>query len=70
MVHTHNQTAKVITIEKLDDVGEVHVIVDDDVSIHFEECQSEEEDEVCSAPTRQVPGRPDSFPHEKHLRVF
>ena len=51
----------------LDDVGEVHVVVNDDITVSFHERQSYEQVEVSRA---DVFGRPDRLPHVEDIFVF
>lgn len=55
-----------VTVEELDDVGEVHVVLQDDVPVDFHQRQGDEEDKVTG---RDALGRPDGFPHGKHVVV-
>lgn len=54
------------TVEKLDDVSEVHVVVADDLSVDLHQGQGDEQDKVLR---RDVPGCPDHLPHSKHILV-
>lgn len=54
------------TVEELDDVSEVHVVLQDDVPVDLHQRQSNEEHEVTG---RDALGGPDSFPHCKHVIV-
>lgn len=54
------------TVEELDDVGEVHVVVADDLAVGLHQGQGDEQDKVLR---RDVPGRPDHLPHSKHVLV-
>ena len=54
------------TVEEFDDVGEVHVIVDDDFAVKLDERQRDEEHEVRRA---HVLRHPDRLPHPKHVLV-
>ena len=55
-----------LTVKELDDVGEVHVVVQDDVSVELHEGQCQEEHKVAGA---DVLRRPDCLPHREHVRV-
>lgn len=55
-----------LTIKELDDVREVHVVFQDDVSVHLHECESNEEHKVVRG---RVLGCPDGFPHGVHVIV-
>lgn len=35
-----------LTVEELDDVSEVHVVLQDDVPVNLDQCQGNEEDKV------------------------
>ena len=48
------------TIEELDDVGEVHIVVQDDVPVILHQGQGDEQHKVTGA---HVFGRPDHLPH-------
>lgn len=55
-----------LTIEKLDNVREVHVVFEDDAPVVLHHGQRDEEDEVSG---RHVPRSPDGFPHAEHVLV-
>ena len=59
-------TSKRRTVEELDDVGEVHVVVDDDVAVELHERQRHEQDEVRRADAGRSPHR---LPHAEHVLV-
>lgn len=40
------QTRAAPTVEELDNVGEVHVVVDDDLTVNCDQSQGKKEDEV------------------------
>lgn len=55
-----------LTVEELDDVSEVHVVVDDDLTVNCYQRQGKKEDKV----PRGNPGRhPDHLPDGKHVLV-
>lgn len=54
------------TVEKLDDVGEVHVVLQDDVPVDLHQRQGDEEDKVTRGDTL---GGPDGFPDCEHVIV-
>lgn len=54
------------TIEELNDVSEVHVILQDDVPVHLHQCQCNEEHEVTG---RDMLCCPDGFPDCKHVII-
>ena len=54
------------TVEKLDDVGEVHVVLQDDVPVDLHQRQDDEEDKVTRGDTL---GGPDGFPDCEHVIV-
>ena len=56
-----------ITVEELDDVGEVHVVVDDDVTVVLDQRECDEEHKVGGA---YVLRRPDELPHAEHVVVL
>lgn len=58
--------AALVTIEELDDVREVHVVLQDDVPVDFHQRQGDEEDKVTG---RDALGCPDGFPDGKHIVV-
>lgn len=58
--------AALVTVEELDDVCEVHVVLQDDVPVDFHQCQGDEEDKVTG---RDALGCPDGFPDGKHIVV-
>lgn len=54
------------TIKEFNDVGEVHVVVHDDLTVNCDQRQGQEEDKVL----RGNPGsHPDHLPHRKHVVV-
>ena len=55
-----------LTIKELDDVGEVHVVVQDDVPVVLHQGQGQEEHKVAGA---DVLGCPDRLPHAEHVWV-
>ena len=57
---------KKLTIEELNDVGEVHVVFDDDFPVLLKEGQREEGNELVRS---DVVGSPDAFPHGKYIVV-
>lgn len=58
--------AACFTVEELDDVSEVHVVLQDDVPVDLHQRQGNEEDKVTR---RDTLGRPDGFPDCKHVIV-
>lgn len=55
-----------LTVEELDDVSEVHVVVDDDLTINCDQSQGKKEDKV----PRGNPGRnPDHLPDGEHVLI-
>ena len=54
------------TIEELDDVSEVHVVLQDDVPVDLHQRQSNEEDKVTRG---SILSRPDGFPDREHVLV-
>lgn len=54
------------TIEELDDVGEVHVVLTYNLSVGLHQGQGNEQDKVLR---RDVPGGPDHFPHCEHVLI-
>lgn len=54
------------TVEKLNDVGEVHVVLQNDVPVDLHQCQSDEEDKMSGGGIR---GRPDGLPHGEHIII-
>ena len=64
---THmSRTSYALTVKELDDICEVHVIIDDDLSVILDERESDEENEVRRA---DVLSNPDALPHQKHVLV-
>lgn len=59
-------TAGSLTIEELDDVSKVHVVVHDDLTVHGDQSQGQEEDKVLRG---DPGGHPDHFPHRKHILI-
>lgn len=60
------QWGDVFTIEELNDVGEVHVVLQDDVSVHLHQRQGDEEDKVTRG---DMLGCPDGFPDCEHVII-
>lgn len=54
------------TIEELNDVSEVHVVLQDDVPVDLHQRQSNKEDEVIR---RDILGCPDGFPDCKNVII-
>lgn len=54
-------TASVVTVKELDDVGEVHLIVDDYLSVELDECQSEEKSKVSRTQSSRGPDQLPDF---------
>lgn len=54
------------TVEELNDVGEVHVVLQDDVPVDLHQCQGDEEDKVTRG---GIPGCPDGLPDCKHIII-
>lgn len=54
------------TVEKLNDVSEVHVVLQDDVPVDLHQRQGDEEDKVTRGDTL---GGPDGFPDCEHVIV-
>lgn len=65
-IYRINLKDALVTVEKLDDVCEVHVVLQDNVPVDFDQCKGNEEDKVTG---RDTFGRPDGFPHGKHVVV-
>lgn len=70
MSAVHDRTLSTLwmspTVEELDDVSEVHVVVHDDLAINRDQGQGQEEDKVLWGD----PGsHPDHLPHRKHILV-
>lgn len=55
-----------LTVEELNDVSEVHVVLQDDVPVDLHQRQGDEEDEVTG---RDTLGSPDGFPDCKHIVI-
>lgn len=55
-----------LTVEELNDVSEVHVVLQDDVPVDLHQRQGDEEDEVTG---RDTLGSPDGFPDCKHIII-
>lgn len=55
-----------VTVEEFDDVGEVHVVLQDDVPVELHQGQRDEEHEVTG---RGVLRRPDRLPHREHVII-
>lgn len=66
IVTTIHPDAALLTVEELDDVCEVHVVLQDDVPVDFHQRQGNEEDKVTG---RDALGCPDGFPDGKHIVV-
>lgn len=64
--HTHSVCFQPLTIKKLDDVCEIHVVFQDDISIHFHKRQSNEEHKMFWG---SVLGCPDGFPQGEHVVI-
>lgn len=60
------QCDDVFTIEELNDVCEVHVVLQDDVPVHLHQRQGDEEDKVTRG---DVLGCPDGFPDCEHVII-
>lgn len=58
--------AACFTIEELNNVSEVHVVLQDDVPVDLHQRQGNEEDKVTR---RDVLGCPDGFPDCKHVII-
>lgn len=54
------------TVEKLDYVSEVHVVVDDDFTVVLNKCQSNKENKVWGT---DVFSRPNRLPHSKDVII-
>ena len=54
------------TVKEANDVGEVHVVVDDDLAVELDQCERYEEDQVRRA---HVLCRPDHLPDREHVLV-
>jgi len=54
------------TIKEANDVGEVHVIVDDDLAVELDECECYEEHQMRRA---HVLSRPNRLPHREHIVI-
>lgn len=61
-----NNEAACLTIEELNDVSEVHVVLQDDVPVDLHKCQGNEEDKVTR---RDTLGCPDGFPDCKYIII-
>lgn len=61
-----NNEAACLTIEELNDVSEVHVVLQDDVPVELHKCQGNEEDKVTR---RDTLGCPDGFPDCKYIII-
>lgn len=55
-----------LTIEELDDLSEVHVVLQDDVAVMLHECQGDEENKVAGG---DGPGCPDGLPCREHVVI-
>ena len=66
-MRSKGSSPSLLTIEELDDVGKVHVVVDDDVPVGLDQGESDEQVEVRRA---DVLGRPDRFPHVEDVFVL
>jgi len=55
-----------LTIKEANDVGEVHVIVDDDLAVELDESECYEEDQVRRA---HVLSGPDRLPDREHIVI-
>lgn len=54
------------TVEKLNDVGEVHVVLQNDVPVDLHQCQCDEEDKVAGGGVLRCP---DGLPYRKHIVI-
>lgn len=61
-----NNEAACLTIEELNDVSEVHVVLQDDVPVDLHQGQGNEEDKVTR---RDTLGCPDGFPDCKYIII-
>ena len=55
-----------VTVEEADDVGEIHVVVDDDFAVKLDKCERYKQHQLRRA---DVPCRPDRLPHGKHVII-
>lgn len=55
-----------LTVKKLDDICEIHVVFEDNISVHFHKCQSKKEHKVFRG---SVLGCPDGFPQGEHVVI-
>ena len=55
-----------ITIEELDDVCEVHVVLQNDVSVDLHQREGDEQPKMAGG---DVLGSPDGLPHREHIIV-
>ena len=55
-----------ITVEEADDVGKVHLVVDDDLAVVLDQREGDEEDKVGGAYAAR---RPDRLPDAEHILI-
>ncbi len=55
-----------LTVEELDDVGEVHVVLQDDVAVQLHQRQRDEQHEVLRG---GEPRGPDGLPQREHVVI-
>ena len=65
-MHTCVHACCMRTVEEFDDVGEVHVVIDDDLAVVFDEGEGDEQHKVGRA---DVSRHPDRLPHGEHIIV-
>lgn len=62
----NNNQALVFTIEEFDDVSEVHVVINDDFSVEFNQSERKEERKMSGT---QPPCHPYQLPYLEHIAV-
>lgn len=55
-----------LTVEEADDIGEVHVVVDDNLAVIFDQCEGDEQDKAARAGMLSAPDR---LPDSEHIAV-
>lgn len=54
------------TVKEFDDVRKLHVVLENDISVVFDERQGDEQDEVCGGDMFRSPNR---LPQPKHVVI-